>query len=58
MPAFCNLFLIKDDEIDEDDIEGNKPLTMEEFRQKAFEKLEVKFIKFQNKRQNNNSRNK
>jgi hypothetical protein len=46
MPAFCNLFLIKDDEIDEDDIEGNKPLTMEEFRQKAFEKLEVKFIKF------------
>jgi len=39
------------DEMDEDDIEGNKPLTMEEFRQKAFEKLE-------NKRQNINSRSK
>ncbi len=58
MPAFCNYLHLLDDEIDEDDIEGNKPLTMEEFRQKAFEKLEVNFILFQNKRQNNNSRNK
>jgi len=32
MPALCILFLIIDDEMDEDDIEGNKPLTMEEFR--------------------------
>lgn len=44
MPAFC-ILIILDEEIDEEDIEGNKPLTMEEFRQKAFEKLEVnKFI--------------
>jgi len=30
------------DEIEEDDIEGNKPLTMDEFRLKALEKLENK----------------
>ena len=40
MPAFCKIYYT-DEEIDEEDIEGNKPLTMEEFRQKAFEKLEV-----------------
>lgn len=28
---FVDIFIL-DDEIDEDDIEGNKPLTMEEFR--------------------------
>lgn len=39
-----------DDEMDEDDIEGNKPLTMEEFRQKAFEKLEVNINYYKNKR--------
>ena len=27
--------------MDEDDIEGSKPLTLEEFRLKALEKLEV-----------------
>ena len=32
MPALCILLKIIDDEMDEDDIEGNKPLTMEEFR--------------------------
>lgn len=31
MPAFCKFFNL-DEEIDEEDIEGNKPLTMEEFR--------------------------
>ena len=49
MPAFCNFPFISmhfpntylDDDMDEEDIEGNKPLTMEEFRQKAAEKLEV-----------------
>lgn len=29
---FVIYYLLKDDEMDEDDIEGNKPLTMEEFR--------------------------
>jgi hypothetical protein len=31
MPAFCKIYYT-DEEIDEEDIEGNKPLTMEEFR--------------------------
>jgi hypothetical protein len=29
---FVIYYLLIDDEMDEDDIEGNKPLTMEEFR--------------------------
>jgi hypothetical protein len=41
-------FFMSDEEIDEEDIEGNKPLTMEEFRQKAFEKLEVIFYSLVN----------
>ena len=28
--------------MDEDDSEGNKPLTMEEFRTKAWEKIDVR----------------
>lgn len=35
------LYWKKDDDIEEDDIEGNKALTLEEFRVKAMEKLEV-----------------
>ena len=33
--------LISADEIEEDDIEGNKPFTVEEFRAKALEKVEI-----------------
>ena len=41
LPYFIIFYHILDEDIEEDDIEGNKALTLEEFRSRALDKLET-----------------
>lgn len=39
--SFYKSYFLPDEDLEEDDIEGNKPLTLEEFRARALDKLEI-----------------